>query len=51
MLVTLSGTRKVALGSGRMNEPITVETYKGSTVTVVSVPLDGDGEDAARRRR
>ena len=39
--------RKAALDSGRMNEPITVETSKDSTVAVVSVPLDGDGEDAA----
>ena len=39
--------RKAALDSGRMNEPITVQTSEDGTVAVVSVPLDGDGEDAA----
>ena len=39
--------RRAALDSGRMNEPITVETSADGTVAVVSVPLDGDGEDAA----
>lgn len=38
--------RRAAVDSGRMNEPITVQTSADGTVAVVSVPLDGDGENA-----
>ncbi|MGY1812794.1 MMPL family transporter [Blastococcus sp. SYSU D00820] len=41
--------RERALASGRMNEPITVETNEAGTVAVVSVPLVGDGEEQLSR--
>jgi uncharacterized membrane protein YdfJ with MMPL/SSD domain len=39
--------RTQALASGQMNEPIGVRTNDAGTVTVVSVPLAGDGEEQA----
>ena len=38
-----------ALASGRMYEPITVEVNDDSTVANITVPMEGDGEDAASR--
>ena len=39
-----------ALASGRMHEPITVEVNDDATVANITVPMEGDGEDAASRR-
>ncbi|WP_138732062.1 MMPL family transporter [Modestobacter excelsi] len=39
--------RTRALGSGRMNEPVEVQTSPDGEVAIVSVPLAGDGEDRA----
>lgn len=39
--------RERALATGLMNEPIGVETDEAGTVTVISVPLVGDGEEQA----
>jgi uncharacterized membrane protein YdfJ with MMPL/SSD domain len=38
-----------ALASGRMFEPITVEVNDEGTVANITVPMEGDGEDAASR--
>jgi uncharacterized membrane protein YdfJ with MMPL/SSD domain len=38
-----------ALASGRMFEPITVEVNDDGTVAHITVPMEGDGEDAASR--
>ena len=38
-----------ALASGRMHEPITVEVNANGTVANITVPMAGDGEDAASR--
>ena len=38
-----------ALASGRMHEPVTVEVNDDSTVANITVPMEGDGEDAASR--
>jgi uncharacterized membrane protein YdfJ with MMPL/SSD domain len=38
-----------ALASGRMYEPITVEVNDDGTVANITVPMEGDGEDAASR--
>jgi RND superfamily putative drug exporter len=38
-----------ALASGRMHEPITVEVNDDSTVANITLPMEGDGEDAASR--
>ena len=38
-----------ALASGRMHEPITVEVNADGTVANITVPMAGDGEDAASR--
>jgi RND superfamily putative drug exporter len=35
-----------ALASGRMHEPITVDTNKDATVANITVPIDGKGSDA-----
>jgi uncharacterized membrane protein YdfJ with MMPL/SSD domain len=39
--------RQRALVTGRMNEPIGVETNAAGTIAVVTVPLIGDGEERA----
>jgi RND superfamily putative drug exporter len=36
-----------ALASGRMHEPITVDVNKDATVANITVPIDGNGTDAA----
>ncbi|MDP9259663.1 MAG: MMPL family transporter [Actinomycetota bacterium] len=36
-----------ALASGRMHEPITVDTNKAGTVANIAIPVDGAGTDAA----
>ncbi|MGH3024395.1 MAG: MMPL family transporter [Gaiellaceae bacterium] len=38
-----------ALASGRTYEPITVEVNDDATVANITVPMEGDGEDAASR--
>ncbi|MGC9665065.1 MMPL family transporter [Planosporangium sp. 12N6] len=43
----LAELRTRALATGKMNEPIDVRFNPDNTVAVVSVPLVGDGEDAA----
>ncbi|RFU22360.1 MMPL family transporter [Geodermatophilus marinus] len=45
----IADLRTAALATGRMNEPITVETSADGQVAVVSVPLVGDGEEQASR--
>jgi uncharacterized membrane protein YdfJ with MMPL/SSD domain len=45
----IADLREQALATGAMNEPIEVETNEAGTVAVVSVPLDGDGEDQVSR--
>lgn len=45
----IADLREQALATGRVNEPVEVETNEAGTVAVVSVPLDGDGEDQASR--
>jgi uncharacterized membrane protein YdfJ with MMPL/SSD domain len=40
---------KRALASGQMYEPITVEVNDDGTVANITVPMEGDGEDAASR--
>lgn len=45
----LAALRERALATGRVNEPVTVETDDAGTVAVVSVPLVGDGEEQASR--
>jgi RND superfamily putative drug exporter len=45
----LADLRTAALATGRVNEPIAVETNDAGTVAVVSVPLVGDGEEQASR--
>jgi uncharacterized membrane protein YdfJ with MMPL/SSD domain len=41
--------RRAAVASGDMFDPITVETNRAHTATVVSIPLAGDGLNAASR--
>jgi RND superfamily putative drug exporter len=41
--------RERALATGQMNEPIEVESNDEGTVAMVSVPLQGDGEEQASR--
>ncbi|GAB3197614.1 MMPL family transporter [Geodermatophilus arenarius] len=45
----IADLRERALATGRMNEPVGVETDEAGTVAVVSVPLVGDGEEQASR--
>jgi RND superfamily putative drug exporter len=45
----LAELRERALATGRVSEPIGVETNEAGTVAVVSVPLVGDGEEQASR--
>ncbi len=45
----IADLRERALASGQMNDPIDVETNDAGTVAVVSVPLQGDGEEQASR--
>ncbi|MGY1605301.1 MMPL family transporter [Geodermatophilus sp. SYSU D00815] len=45
----IADLRAQALATGRMNEPIGVETNAAGTVAVVTVPLIGDGEEEASR--
>ena len=40
---------KSVRSGGRMHEPITVEVNDDSTVANITVPMEGDGEDAASR--
>ncbi|MCD0481531.1 MMPL family transporter [Streptacidiphilus sp. ASG 303] len=39
--------RRAAVATGRMHEPIRVETHSAQDVAVISVPLAGSGNDAA----
>ena len=38
-----------AIASGRMHEPITVETNNSGTVAAISVPIEGNGSNAASK--
>ena len=38
-----------AIASGRMHEPIAVQTNNSGTVAAISVPIDGNGSDAASK--
>jgi uncharacterized membrane protein YdfJ with MMPL/SSD domain len=38
-----------ALASGRVGEPITVETNRGGTVAKITLPIQGNGTDAASK--
>ncbi len=40
---------QMALASGRMHEPITVDVNRDATVANITVPIDGNGTDAASR--
>ena len=45
----LAELRERALATGRVNEPVGVETNEAGTVAVVFLPLLGDGEEQASR--
>jgi uncharacterized membrane protein YdfJ with MMPL/SSD domain len=46
----LADFREQAVGTGLMQEPITVQRNEANTVALVSVPLDGTGTDEASNR-
>jgi uncharacterized membrane protein YdfJ with MMPL/SSD domain len=46
----LGDLREQAVGTGLMQEPITVQTNKANTVALVSVPLEGSGTNEASNR-
>jgi RND superfamily putative drug exporter len=46
----IASMERTALATGEMNQPITTQTSSSRTVEVVSIPLAGDGENAASGR-
>jgi RND superfamily putative drug exporter len=46
----IADLRRRALASGAVNEPITVDIAKNDRVAAISLPIDGDGADAASNR-
>jgi uncharacterized membrane protein YdfJ with MMPL/SSD domain len=46
MLAALADFKRRALATGKINDPITVNTSRDGTVAVISVPVEGAGTDA-----